>query len=511
MRTFVTSRNLCKTGLLLMLAPAFASAAQLNDLKLLAIDGQTQAELSLSEKASYKVFSLANPERLVLDLPATATKGGFKLPGANGVISNVRTGQPSPGTLRVVFDLYQSVQTKSRIEGSGANTRLVIELIGQNAKTTSPAMMASTKPVSVKAPESKVADIKAVMQEVLTLDANVELKPVANDIQATRQADVKTDNKSSAHFPATKTVYSVLGDSQRDLIIAIDAGHGGKDPGAIGPTGVKEKNITLAAARELARQINAEPGMKAYLVRDNDSFVVLQDRYMRARKAQADLFISIHADAALNGQAHGSSVYVLSLKGASSQAARWLADKENAADLVGGVSLDAKDKNLAAVLLDLSQSATMRVSEDVADEVLGSLKDLGKTHKPNVEHANFVVLRSPDVPSMLIETGFITNPNEERRLSDPAHRERLASAVVGGIRDYFSDQAPPGTWFAARQEQNGEIRRQRQYVVGRGETLSQIATRHGVPMGTILLANNKRNDDVRVGERLIIPAAAAPK
>lgn len=494
-----------------MLAPAFASAAQLNDLKLLAIDGQTQAELSLSEKASYKVFSLANPERLVLDLPATATKGGFKLPGANGVISNVRTGQPSPGTLRVVFDLYQSVQTKSRIEGSGANTRLVIELIGQNAKTTSPAMMASTKPVSVKAPESKVADIKAVMQEVLTLDANVELKPVANDIQATRQADVKTDNKSSAHFPATKTVYSVLGDSQRDLIIAIDAGHGGKDPGAIGPTGVKEKNITLAAARELARQINAEPGMKAYLVRDNDSFVVLQDRYMRARKAQADLFISIHADAALNGQAHGSSVYVLSLKGASSQAARWLADKENAADLVGGVSLDAKDKNLAAVLLDLSQSATMRVSEDVADEVLGSLKDLGKTHKPNVEHANFVVLRSPDVPSMLIETGFITNPNEERRLSDPAHRERLASAVVGGIRDYFSDQAPPGTWFAARQEQNGEIRRQRQYVVGRGETLSQIATRHGVPMGTILLANNKRNDDVRVGERLIIPAAAAPK
>ena len=266
-----------------------------------------------------------------------------------------------------------------------------------------------------------------------------------------------------------------------------------------------------AAARELARQINAEPGMKAHLVRDNDSFVVLQDRYMRARKAQADLFISIHADAALNGQAHGSSVYVLSLKGASSQAARWLADKENAADLVGGVSLDAKDKNLAAVLLDLSQSATMRVSEDVADEVLGSLKDLGKTHKPNVEHANFVVLRSPDVPSMLIETGFITNANEERRLSDPVHRERLASAVVAGIRDYFSDQAPPGTWFAARQEQNGEIRRQRQYVVGRGETLSQIATRHGVPMGTILLANNKRNDDVRVGERLIIPAAAAPR
>lgn len=495
-----------------MLAPGFANAAQLKDLKLLAFDGQTQAELSLSDKASYKVFTLANPERLVLDLPATTAAGNFKLPGANGVISKVRTGQPTPGTMRVVFDLSESVQTKSRIEGSGANTRLVIELISSNPKSTSHAVMASSKVTPVKAPESKVADIKAAMQEVLTLDTKAEVKqPVASDVQDAQQADVKSDNKSSAHLPATKTVRSVLGDSQRDLIIAIDAGHGGKDPGAIGPTGVKEKNITLAAARELARQINAEPGMKAYLVRDNDSFVVLQDRYMRARKAQADLFISIHADAALNGQAHGSSVYVLSLKGASSQAARWLADKENAADLVGGVSLDAKDKNLAAVLLDLSQSATMRVSEDVADEVLGSLKDLGKTHKPNVEHANFVVLRSPDVPSMLIETGFITNPNEERRLSDPAHRERLATAVVGGIRDYFSDQAPPGTWFAARQEQEGEIRRERQYVVSRGETLSQIATRHGVPMGTILLANNKRNDDVRVGERLIIPAAAAPK
>ncbi len=508
MRTSAPSRNFCKTGLLLMLAPAFASAAQLQDLKLLAMDGQTQAELSLSEKSTYKVFTLANPERLVVDLPATATSGSFKLPGANGVISKVRTGQPTPGTLRVVFDLSESVQTKSRIEGSGANTRLLIELISPNAKPVNISTVA-TKTAPVKAPESKVADIKAAMQDVLSLDPKVEVTPAVNDTREIEQADVKVENKSSARFPATKTVQSVLGNSQRDLIIAIDAGHGGKDPGAIGPTGVREKNITLATARELARQINAEPGMKAFLVRDNDTFVVLQDRYMRARKAQADLFISIHADAALNGSANGSSVFVLSLKGASSQAARWLADKENAADLVGGVSLDAKDKNLAAVLLDLSQSATMRVSEDVADEVLGSLKDLGKAHKPNIEHANFVVLRSPDVPSMLIETGFITNPNEERKLSDPAHRERLASAIVSGIRGYFSEQAPPGTWFAARQERNDDNARGVQYVVSRGETLSQIATRHGVPMGTILLANNKRNDDVRVGERLIIPVVAS--
>ena len=510
MHTIANSRNLCKTGLLLLLAPVFANAAQLQDLKLLAMDGQTQAELSLSEKSNYKVFTLSNPERLVLDLPATATSGSFKLPGANGVISRVRTGQPSPGTLRVVFDLSQSVQPKSRIEGSGAGTRLVIELISPNAK---PALITKVhaKTASVKAPQSKVADIKAAMQEVLSVEPKVEMKPAVIETKEIEQADVKSENKSSARLPATKTIQSVFGNSQRELIIAIDAGHGGKDPGAIGPSGIREKNITLATARELAKQINAEPGMKAFLVRDDDSFVVLQDRYMRARKAQADLFISIHADAALNGAANGSSVFVLSLKGASSQAARWLADKENAADLVGGVSLDAKDKNLAAVLLDLSQSATMRVSEDVADEVLGSLKDLGKAHKPNVEHANFVVLRSPDVPSMLIETGFITNPNEERKLSDPAHRERLASAVVRGIRDYFSEQAPPGTWFAAQQERRDENARGMQYVVSRGETLSQIATRHGVPMGTLLLANNKRNDDVRVGERLIIPSVTAPK
>lgn len=515
MRSIATSRNFCKTGLLLLLAPVFANAAQLQDLKLLAIDGQTQAELSLSDKSSYKVFTLNNPERLVLDLPATSTSGSFKLPGANGVISKVRTGQPTPGTLRVVFDLSESVQTKSRIEGTGANTRLVIELTSQNAK---PTQLATTnnkttpaKPAENKVTDNKVADIKAAMQDVLSLELKAEVKPSVIETKEIEQADIKIENKSSANFPATKTVHSVFGNSQRKLIIAIDAGHGGKDPGAIGPTGVREKNITLATARELAKQINAHPGMKAFLVRDDDSFVVLQDRYMRARRAQADLFISIHADAALNGAANGSSVFVLSLKGASSQAARWLADKENAADLVGGVSLDAKDKNLAAVLLDLSQSATMRVSEDVADEVLGSLKDLGKAHKPNVEHANFVVLRSPDVPSMLIETGFITNPNEERKLSDPAHRERLASAVVSGIRDYFSEQAPPGTWFAAQQERRDDNARGLQYVVSRGETLSQIATRHGVPMGTILLANNKRNDDVRVGERLIIPVASAPK
>ena len=292
-------------------------------------------------------------------------------------------------------------------------------------------------------------------------------------------------------------------------MVAIDAGHGGKDPGAHGPTGVREKQVTLEVARELARQINADPGMRAVLIREGDSFVPLQQRYMKARSAQADLFISIHADASPNHSASGASVFVLSTRGASSQAARWLADQENAADLVGGVSLDQKDHNLAAVLLDLSQSATMRASDDVANQVLGALKNVGKAHKPQVERANFVVLRSPDVPSMLVETGFITNPSEEKRLADPGYRQRLASAITDGVRRYFTDQPPPGSWFASRDDLRPSSR---MHVVARGETLSLIAARHGVGVDSIRAANRRNDDIVRVGEALTIPlVASAPK
>ena len=277
----------------------------------------------------------------------------------------------------------------------------------------------------------------------------------------------------------------------------------------LGPTGLREKHVTLEVARELARKINADPGMRAVLIREGDSFVPLQQRYMKARSAQADLFISIHADASPNHSASGASVFVLSTRGASSQAARWLADQENAADLVGGVSLDHKDHNLAAVLLDLSQSATMRASDDVATQVLGALKNVGKAHKPQVERANFVVLRSPDVPSMLIETGFITNPAEEKRLGDAGYRQRLAGAIADGVRRYFTDQPPPGSWFASREDLRPPSR---MHVVARGETLSLIAARHGVGVDSIREANRRRDDTVRVGEALTIPLmASAPK
>jgi N-acetylmuramoyl-L-alanine amidase len=437
--------------LLGLLAPA-AFAGQLQSLKLVDGDGGTRAVLELSSESEYKIFTLANPDRLVLDLSRTSLAPGYRAPSPNGVVAGVRTGKPAEGDLRVVLDLGRSVKPRSRVERIGGGTRLVLDLRDENS------VAAGAKPA-----------------------------------------------------PA-RTVQDVIGTGQRKLIIAIDAGHGGKDPGAIGPSGKHEKNITLAMARELAALIDADPGMQSFLVRDRDVFIPLDQRYMRAREAQADLFISIHADAAHNRAANGASVYVLSLRGASSEAARWLADQENAADLVGGVELDARDKNLAAVLLDLSQNATMRVSDDVASEVLASLKQVGKAHKPQIERANFVVLRSPDVPSMLVETGFISNPGEEAKLSDPAYRGRMAAAIVSGVRSYFSDQAPPGTWYASHQGQFGGSR---QHVVSRGETLSLIAARHGVAVASIRGANKLQGDTVRIGDRLTIPVAptlaAAPE
>ena len=236
----------------------------------------------------------------------------------------------------------------------------------------------------------------------------------------------------------------------RPLVIAIDPGHGGQDPGAIGPTGKREKDVTLAMARELARQINATAGMKAFLVRDGDFFIPLPQRAQKARAAKADMFVSIHADAAENKNARGSSVYVLSLKGASSQRARWLADKENASDLVGGVRLQQVDNTLSSVLLDLAQSGHMKASEDAAGHVLDGLKRVGNNHKPNIERANFAVLRTSDMPSMLVETAFISNADEERRLIDPAYQRKVAGAVLDGVQTYFTRQPPPGTLFAAR-------------------------------------------------------------
>jgi N-acetylmuramoyl-L-alanine amidase len=243
----------------------------------------------------------------------------------------------------------------------------------------------------------------------------------------------------------------------RPLVIAIDAGHGGQDPGAHGLHGTREKDVTLAIARELARQVNATPGMQAYLTRDADFFIPLNQRARRASAHKADIFLSIHADAAENRSARGSSVYVLSTRGASSQRARWLADKENAADVIGGERVRAADNTLTTVLLDLTQSGNMKASEDAASHVLSGLKRVGNNHKPEIERANFAVLRTSDkMPAMLVETAFISNPDEEKRLADPDFQRTLAAAILDGVDTYFARQPPPGTLYAARAQAREE-------------------------------------------------------
>ena len=234
----------------------------------------------------------------------------------------------------------------------------------------------------------------------------------------------------------------------RDLIIAIDAGHGGEDPGAIGKNGTREKDVVLAIARALERQVNGEPGMRAVLTRDGDYFVPLRDRMRRARAQQADLFVSIHADSIRDRSVDGSSVYILSQRGATNEASRWLAERENASDLIGGVSLDDKGDVLASVLLDLSQSASLSASQAAAQSVLQHLNQVGEIRKPQVQQAGFMVLKSPDIPSMLVETAYISNPQEEQRLRSAAHQGKLAGAIHQGVRAYFYADPPVGTRIA---------------------------------------------------------------
>jgi N-acetylmuramoyl-L-alanine amidase len=305
--------------------------------------------------------------------------------------------------LRLVFEVAGPVTVQTSVGDAGH--RLILDIAGKAPGTAAPKVVSVT-PVVPAAP--------------------VAIRP--------------------AHAPS---------DSGRDIVIAVDAGHGGVDPGASGKRGTHEKDAVLAIAKALAARINSEPGMKAVLTRDDDYFISLRERNTRARRAKADLFVSIHADAIANPDVSGSSVYVLSDRGASSEAARWLAERENAADLKGGIKLDDKDAMLANVLLDLSQTASISASMVAAENVLKSLDRIGEVRKPRVQQAGFVVLKSPDIPSMLIETAFISNREDERKLSLPAHRTKLANAVFDGIEQYFQGNAPDGTRLAAARRSAG--------------------------------------------------------
>ncbi|WP_052101565.1 N-acetylmuramoyl-L-alanine amidase [Novilysobacter arseniciresistens] len=478
-----------------------AHASEINGLHLSAGATGTRAEIALDKSVEFDILRLSAPDRLVVDLPGSSLADGLRVPAGAGVVKAIRTGQPVPGTARIVFDLTQPITAlKPRIEPGASGPRLVLEWPGDGARdavaaepagvpvpTPAPTQAAEPQPTAA---EQSAASAAATSRLISELAARHTSQPAATPAGAgsaavddpiaaviaahaakvpttiatgvpTRVATGKPATPPSAAPAASapapvKTLQSVMGHGMRPLVIAIDPGHGGQDPGALGKNGTREKDVVLQISKELARQINATPGLKAYLTRDTDVFIPLNKRAVLARQAKADMFISIHADAAENRSADGSSVYVLSLKGASSQRARWLANKENASDLVGGVRLEQTSNTLASVLLDLTQSGHMKASEEAAGEILDGLMRVGNIHKTHIERANFAVLRTSDMPAMLVETAFISNPEEEKRLKDPAFQRKIAGAVLDGVNAFFTRQPPPGTMYAARAAAQGD-------------------------------------------------------
>jgi len=421
--------------LALVATPAFS--ADVDGFRVWTDPEKTRAVLDLDSRTEYQLFTLENPARVVIDLPKSSLDHTLTFTEEHaGVISGVRHGAPDKNTLRVVLDLENASDVKSfLLDPTGAyGYRLVVDLFPKNSRNS-----------------------KTTLKQVSAMQA-----------------------------------------SDRDVVVAIDAGHGGEDPGATGKNRTREKDVVLAIAKELKKTIDAQPGMKAVLTRTGDYYIPLRDRFEKARKYRADLFVSIHADAFRKREVSGSSVFVLSSKGASSEYARRLAASENSSDLVGGVTLSDKDEMLASVLLDLSQSATMEASNSVADSVFGSLRAQGKTHKNRVEHANFMVLKSPDVPSILVETAFISNPSEEKRLRNPAWQRKTARAITDGIQNYFYMSPPPGTWIASNRQ---PVR----YQVVHGDTLGEIANRYRVSLYSLRRVNQLKTDTIRVGAQLLIP------
>ncbi len=425
----------------LVLAPltqVYAGALQVQSARLWAAPDSTRVVFDVSGPVTHRLFTLKNPDRLVIDLSNAVIDDKLKKTlTRGGIVKDLRSGPRNKKDLRLVLDLKGPVKPRSFVlkPNEQYGHRLVIDLFS------------------------------------------------AGKAGKSLPKKIRTSNKPTQF---------------RDLVIAIDAGHGGEDSGARGKKGTREKDAVLAIARRLAALVEKEPGMRPVLIRDGDYYIGLRKRIEKARKHRADLFISIHADAFRDRRVQGSSVYVISRRGASSEMARWLATRENAADLVGGVSLDDKDDLLAEVLLDLAQSATLEVSNRVADNVLAEMKRVGKTHKKRVQHAGFVVLKSPDIPSLLIETAFISNPSEEKRLTSSKHQQRVARAIMNGVRSYFVANPPVGTRLAKVNT--------RKHVIRRGDTLSHIAQRYGVSMTTLRVRNHMRNDRLLVGTVLRIPS-----
>jgi N-acetylmuramoyl-L-alanine amidase len=429
---------------LCFLGVSSAWAVDVHDVRLWRAPDHTRIVFDLTGPAAHSLLVLSDPSRIVLDIQGTQLRtdlAGLKL--ANTPISAVRSGVREGSDLRVVMELGARVDPRSFAlkANEQAGDRLVVDLYDQNTQ-------------QVQQVQSSVIAVKKSVQQ----------------------------------------------SAKRDTIIAIDAGHGGEDPGALGPRRVREKDVVLAIARELEALFKADKGFQPTMIRTGDYYVSLKGRRDLARQRQADLFVSIHADAFNRQQAHGASVYALSTGGATSTAASYLAQRENAADLVGGVSLSDKDDVLAGVLADLSMTSTLDTSLQLGDRVLRNVDQVAKLHKNKVEQAGFAVLKSPDIPSILVETGFISNPQESSLLATSSYQKKMARAIHRGIREWFLAHPPSGTLLAWQKQEGGQ-----EYIIAQGDTLSDIADRFSVPLADLKSYNRINSSKILVGQKLTIP------
>lgn len=379
----------CFVGMLFVLTMSFAHAVTLvgKGTSSTTPDGNLRIVFPLNERTNFTSFRLESPPRLVVDIPQAQLRQKVQALPIKGVnVSGVRLGTQQGTDLRVVVDLVKSVPGSTALVKGKKGYELVI-LISQSGT--------------------------AVSKDRAIIRGSEHVVSSQSSVQVAKQVPKK------------------------NMIVVIDPGHGGKDPGAVGPNKTREKDVVLAIGKALRDRINREPGMRAVMTRDSDRFIPLRERVLIARRQKADMFVSIHADAALNRSAWGASVYILSTKGASSEAARLLAEKENRSDIVAGVKMSDKDNAIASMLLDISQDATIESSNELGKQILSQLQRDTKLHKQNVERANFAVLKAPDIPSVLVETGFISNANDEKKLRTASHQNRLADDMMKGIRAYF--------------------------------------------------------------------------
>ncbi|MBU1692207.1 MAG: N-acetylmuramoyl-L-alanine amidase [Gammaproteobacteria bacterium] len=397
-------------------------------------DDYTRVTLESASPVKYQFLAVKNPDRLVIDLEGVDVNSvleglAAKVAANDPYIKLVRVARNKPGVVRVVLDLKGEVKPQifTLLPYGDYGHRLVLDVYPLQPADP---LMALLEKKEVTVPEGTKEQVEKLSELAI---ATTSESP---------SSEKSADMAKVAEKPGRTEMRAWKPEVSRLITIAIDAGHGGEDPGALGRNGSREKDVTLAIARRLKAQVDAEPNMRGVLIRDGDFFIPLHGRVVKARNVRADLFISIHADAFVKPDARGSSVFALSERGATSAAARWLAKKENDADLIGGVNIDVKDVYLKQTLLDLSQTATINDSLKLGKAVLGELGGINRLHKSSVEQASFAVLKSPDIPSILVETAFISNPEEERRLSDDAYQDKMAAAMLSGIKSYFAKNPP---------------------------------------------------------------------